>query len=293
MSDQNVPRGNCPLQFRFAFGTDVGNKRELNEDNCLAEFPVFVVADGMGGHRGGEVASAIAVETFRPLLGRGDVMPQEVEALLVAAQQRVSAFADTIQGGAGTTLSGVVAVRPTDIDHPGPLQWLVLNIGDSRTYRIRDNRSTQLTVDHSEVQELIDSGVLSKETAAQGQALRFRGRNVITRALGDGVSPVDFWLTSIASGDRILVVSDGALANVSDQDLVQAATRVPFGVESALTVVRGVIEQALEAGGRDNVTAVVVEVTAQGLSDFELPGDSTAPSRRHLSESSIPARKQG
>ena len=264
LGDQNATHGRQSLQFRSAFGTDVGRKRTLNEDNYLADFPVFVVADGMGGHRGGDVASAIAIETLQPLLGRGDVTPQEAAELLEVAQQEVSAFADTVQGGAGTTLSGVIAVRSTEPASLSPMQWLVLNIGDSRTYRIRGGQGIQLTVDHSEFQELIDSGVVSREALVQGEGVAFRGRNVITRALGDEDSPVDLWLTPIASGDRMLVVSDGALADVPEQELLQVATRVPLGPESASMVVKMVIEQALDAGGRDNVTAVVVEVVAQG-----------------------------
>ena len=267
LGDQNTAHGRQALQFRSAFGTDVGLKRTLNEDNYLAEFPVFVVADGMGGHDGGNIASAIAIETLQPLAGRGDVTPQEVAELLEIAQQEVSAFADTVRGGAGTTLSGVIAVRSMEPASSPSMQWLVLNIGDSRTYRIRGGQGRQLTVDHSEFQELIDSGVVSREALAQGESVVFRGRNVITRALGDEDSPVDLWLTPIVSGDRVLVVSDGAVADVPEQDLLRVATQQPLGAESPSMVVNTVIQQALDAGGRDNVTAVVVEVVAEDTPD--------------------------
>ena len=327
MVDQCTDNGRFARGFRSAVGTDIGHRRAVNEDSYLAEFPVFVVADGMGGHRGGEVASAIAVQSLQPLVGRSDVTPQEVATLLGIAQQRVSAFSDTVQGGSGTTLSGVVVVRgnahapdpypegsPAHAPAGGsvcgnePLQWLVLNIGDSRTYRIRGGQALQLTVDHSEVQELIDSRTIPRDITTREKGVVLRERNVLTRALGDGSSVTDLWTMPIVAGDRMLVVSDGAFADVSEADFLRVAAHPRFNTQSASDSVWRVIEQALNAGGTDNVTVVVVEVPTwvmarrissgqpasviQGRTDRvfpplasltrEPPSDTTAPSSRNV-----------
>lgn len=239
-----------PVQFVASFGTNVGLKRTLNEDHLLAQFPVFVVADGMGGHQAGEVASQMAIDCFVPLTDRGDVLPQEVYDASRAAQVRVSELADALEGGAGTTLTGVVAVRSA----PQVLSWMVLNIGDSRTYRRVGEVFVRLTVDHSHVQELVDSGEITEE-----QAITHPSRNVITRALGDETSEIDAWMTPIVPGERIVVVSDGAIEGISDQELGQVVS-----VPEARGAVEGVLDLALSRGGTDNISVIVVDVVDAG-----------------------------
>ncbi len=233
------------LQFLAAYGSNPGKVRTLNEDACLAQFPVFLVADGMGGHEGGEVASQMALAAFQPLLGRFDVTVAEVQQCVETAQAQVSAFSDSLPSGAGTTLTGAVAVRQGQA-----WQWVVVNIGDSRTYRKLTPHFVQLTTDHSLVQEMVDAGELTQIEAATHPS-----RNVITKALGDGESEADLATTPISVGDRLIVVSDGALQDVPDATFATAASAA-----SRKVAVQGIIVAALEAGGGDNITCVIVDV---------------------------------
>ncbi len=238
------------VQFVASFGTNVGLRRTLNEDRLLAQFPVFVVADGMGGHQAGEVASQMAIDCFAPLAGRADVLPQEVSEAAQTAQTRVSELADALEGGAGTTLTGVVAVRSA----PQEFVWMVLNIGDSRTYRRVGDMFVRLTVDHSHVQELIQAGQITET-----EAITHPSRNVITRALGDETSELDYWMTPIVPGERLVIVSDGAFEGMGDQDLAQVAS-----APEARDAVEGILDSALAMGGSDNISAVVVDVVDAG-----------------------------
>lgn len=247
--------GSKPVQFIASYGTNVGLKRTLNEDAFLVKFPVFVVADGMGGHRAGEVASGLAISAFSTLVERPHLQIVDVVAAVRNAQSAVSSLSDSLDGGAGTTLSGVVAVR----SQSGELSWLILNLGDSRTYRIIGDHWQRLSTDHSHVQELIDSGQLTEESA-----LTHPSRNVITKALGDASSEADFWISAIVPGERIVVVSDGATEGVLDQELF-AAVLAPQPQDA----VGAVINQALAKGGTDNITVVVVDVVGQGSEGVE------------------------
>ena len=239
-----------PLVVDAASATNVGLVRALNEDASLARFPVFIVADGMGGHSAGDQAAQLVVATFESLVGRADVTVEEVRKLLAATQRLVSDFADQFPGGAGATLSGLVAVK-----EPGsPPAWLVINIGDSRTYRLVGEELVQATVDHSHVQRLVDSGALAPEEAATHP-----DRNVLLRAVGDGESEADLWLVPVAAGETFLVASDGLTGEVTDAQIgaLLASKPTPQAQVSAL------VEAALAAGGRDNVTAVVVKVSGE------------------------------
>lgn len=246
-----------PLQFLAAYGTNVGLKRTLNEDSLLAEFPVFVVADGMGGHQAGEVASEIAVNAFAPLVGRFDLQVLEVVAAVRDAQEAVSELSDSLEGGAGTTLTGVVAVNSA----PGEMSWLIFNLGDSRTYRLIGDSWQRLSTDHSHVQELIENGQLTEK-----RALTHPSRNIITRALGDSSSEADFWISRIVPGERVVVVSDGATEGVLDRE-IGGAVLAPEPHVAVATV----IDQALSKGGSDNITVIVVDVvqpSSEGLERF-------------------------
>jgi protein phosphatase len=250
------------IEVAVGSATHRGHVREVNEDSVLAAFPVFLVADGMGGHEAGDVASRIVVEELTALTGAGHVDPEAVRGALAACDERVRALTDDdgLPLGAGTTVAGVVAV-----EHDGHPFWLVVNVGDSRVYRLADGELAQVSVDHSLVQELVDDGLLDAAAARSHPQ-----RNVITRAVGGagGFQP-DYWLLPPVAGERLLVCSDGLTNELED-----AAIRDVLVAESdPTTAVNRLVRQALGAGGHDNISAVVVDV-------LSVPGDvevSTQP----------------
>ncbi len=229
------------------YGTDRGLSRELNEDSLIAVDPVFAVADGMGGHEAGEIASALCVQT----LGNMSQLAAGVRSATAVVVQKCILAADSeirnaTGGRAGTTLSGVVVA-----EHMGVAYWLVMNIGDSRTYRLSGGEFRQISVDHSEVQELVEAGRITPEEATVHPR-----RHVVTRALGTGgENEADFWLLPIQDGDRILVCSDGLTGELSDEHMF----RILSTSEKPQDAVDALIKEALLSGGRDNVTAIVVD----------------------------------
>lgn len=241
------------LAITCGHGTDRGHRRALNEDSYLAREPVFAVADGMGGHEAGEVASSLCVRALAaiPEVGTGE------RSLTAAALQGHVLRADTeirraTGGRAGTTLSGAVLVEQLGLPY-----WLVMNIGDSRTYRFLQGQLEQLSVDHSLVQELVDDGEISAEEAAGHPQ-----RNVVTRALGTGDdNEADFWLVPAKAGDRILVCSDGLTGELADRQIAGILETVPDPQEAALELIKA----ALDHGGRDNVTVIVVDARAAAV----------------------------
>jgi len=229
--------------------TDRGLRRSLNEDAYLASAPVFVVADGMGGHEAGEVASACAVDVLRSRLVGRAATPEAVNAAIVEAHREVQRIEAEPGRAAGTTVSGVVLSAVEGVPY-----WIVVNLGDSRTYRLSRGALEQISVDHSEVQELIDSGAVTRAEAAHHPR-----RHVVTRALGAaGTVDVDYWLLPVAANDRILVCSDGLTGELPD----------PFVAETLLAesdpqaAADRLVAEAVRAGGRDNVTVLVVDARA-------------------------------
>ncbi len=238
-----------PIQVAVGAATDVGLRRRINEDSLVAKHPVFLVADGMGGHEAGEVASAAAVAAFGPLIGLTSVHVADVVDALDDARGSVDALATGTRGGAGTTLSGVLVSQQN-----GDGYWLVVNLGDSRTYRFADGALEQISVDHSVVQELIDAGQMTIEDAASAA-----DRNVITRALGAGSdADADFWMLPANVGDRILVCTDGLSGELNAEALrlVLAEESDPQAAAARL------VHEAILSGGRDNITAIVVDALA-------------------------------
>ncbi len=231
--------------------TDTGLRRSVNEDALLADYPVFIVADGMGGHEAGDRAAAAVVEEFRALVGREDLRPEDVAVTVERAHAAVSTIAAGTTRGAGSTLTGVVAVRQHDIPH-----WLVVNVGDSRVYRLLSERLEQLTIDHSVAQEMVDAGQLTRE-----QMSTYEGRNVITRAMGGEGSRADFWLLPIVTGERIVVCSDGLTGEITDEAL---RAGLMMGGSPAQTA-HSLVGQALSHGGRDNISTIVLDVVAGGI----------------------------
>lgn len=248
---------------RWGAASDTGRHRALNEDSYLAAPPVFVVADGMGGHARGEVASRRVVEAFESVAGKAWLGADQLFLTVERAGESVRLLAGE-QVAPGSTLAGVALTH----QHGLPC-WLVFNIGDSRVYRLRGEAFEQISVDHSRVQELRDSG--------DEQAAAATGRNIITRALGGGsaVRPLaDQWLLPAVAGDRMLICSDGVNSELTDR-LISATLTASGDPQDAA---QGLVDAAVGAGGRDNVTAVVVDaVTVQPVPGVEvLPwGDDT------------------
>lgn len=238
------------IAVSWGSATDRG-PRPNNQDAMLAEPPVFVVADGMGGHAGGELASAIVVETFQSLIGRYDVAPAEVSDLIARANETILRSADDDPGlrGMGTTLVALVMVSDTKSDY-----WLVANLGDSRLYRLARGELMQLTVDHSFVQELVDSGRIRADEARVHPQ-----RNIVTRVLGTMQAPeAEYWLFAPEPGERYLLCSDGVCGELTDDDIAHLMIDVIDPAQAAAALVH----EALEAGSRDNATAIVVDVLA-------------------------------
>ncbi|HET8595264.1 MAG TPA: protein phosphatase 2C domain-containing protein [Intrasporangium sp.] len=221
--------------------------RAHNEDCARAGRSVFVVADGMGGHAAGEVASSIAAETILELDQRSVLHPGDVIAQVEEANRRILASAahHPEQTGMGTTVAGVAVVHVGASPH-----WAVFNLGDSRVYRLLDGELRQVTVDHSQVWELVQRGELTPE-----QARNHPGRNVVTRTLGrEPMGQVDTWVFPPYAGERFLICSDGLSNELTTAELEQVLTTVDDVQGAADELVR----RAVEAGARDNVTAIVV-----------------------------------
>jgi PPM family protein phosphatase len=256
--------------MRFVHGarTDVGRGRSANEDAYLVDPAggLYAVADGVGGHQAGEVASSIAIETLRAAFAAGaslDAAVQEANTAVFA-----NAIENTAMRGMGTTLTAVVL---TD----GHLATLG-HVGDSRAYLLRDGGITQVTDDHSLVGQLVREGRLSSE-----EAVNHPQRSVIMRAVGlDAEVEVDVYKIDLRLGDRLVLCSDG-LSDMLRDDAIAAVLRRdadPQGAADAL------VEQANEAGGNDNITVVIVDAigdaTAEGSAALEPVRHADEPTRK-------------
>jgi len=251
------------VELGVALATDVGRHRPVNEDSILAECPVFVVADGMGGYDAGDRASQAVVAAFRDVLCAGD--PVELGAIRVAlsaADEGVAAVAAQTERGAGSTLTGVVL-----LEREGEPYWLIINVGDSRVYRHMGAELEQLTVDHSLAQELVDVGELTAHSRRD-----FAERNVITRAIGAADSRADSWLMPVTTGERILICSDGLHGELPDEEIRALLTMSGRPAAAALSL----IDAALRAGGHDNISVIVLDVVAGGAVS---PPDRTGASQ--------------
>jgi len=241
------------VHVRWAARTDVGKVRALNEDAILASPPVFVVADGMGGHDAGEVASALTVTRFRALAENAGDHLTLVDLVAYELRNVNGLLRDVETAGEGRQM-GTTVVGIALVDHGGVPTWLAFNVGDSRAYCWADGRLRQISRDHSYVQELVDAGELAPE-----DVFGHEHRNIITRALGaDPTVQPDYWVRPVQAGERFLLCSDGLTSEVGDIDVegVLAAGSDPQQTVDAL------VDQALARGGHDNVSVIVVEVTA-------------------------------
>ena len=251
------------MRYSAAVRSDVGRKRTGNEDSfCLApELGLFVVADGMGGHAAGEVASRLAVDTIRRWMAKyleganvalvGQPIPsRSQEANFLASSIRLAnrMIYDAAQGrheyaGMGTTIVSVLALD----DHV-----VLAHVGDSRIYRIRGGEITQISRDHSLVQQQIDRGIITREEAQESQY-----RHLITRALGlKEAVEIDVEEHPVLIGDTFLLCSDGLSDLVEDAEMLAAVREHPDDLERAC---QALIDRANEKGGDDNVTVLLVQ----------------------------------
>lgn len=235
------------LSLRWAGSTDPGRKRENNQDAFLAVYPLFVVADGMGGHVGGEIASQSVVERLGTVADRGNISPQEIDDALALAVRDITDHPEATDEGTGTTLTGIYVDQVDDA-----LSIVALNIGDSRVYLQRGDQLMQVTTDHSLVQELVAAGRLSEEEAETHPY-----SNVITRAVGptEEVSP-DYVRIDVQTGDRYVICSDGLTKELTDYGILHFLHEHVDPAEATTAMMAA----ALENGGRDNVSIVIVDV---------------------------------
>lgn len=238
---------------KSAAASHVGKIRSNNQDSGYAGAHLFVVADGMGGHAGGDVASALAVKHVSKI-DRGFSSASEAEAALRGALISANAvLAETVFDhseltGMGTTVSGFVLVG-SDL--------AIAHIGDSRIYRFRDDALTQITSDHTFVQRLVDSGRITIEEAAVHPR-----RSVLMRVLGDvdATPEIDTMIEHAEAGDRWLLCSDGLSSYVAEERIAAALA----SSDDAETVANRLIKESLDQGAPDNVTVVVVDIDGSG-----------------------------
>ncbi|MFH5208436.1 PP2C family protein-serine/threonine phosphatase [Antrihabitans spumae] len=245
--------------LNWGVATDVGAVRQMNQDSYCTQPPVFVVADGMGGQSAGDVASREAIAAISALADQVPVTGEMLTASLADARARIARIDVDHGRPPGTTLSGVIVTQ----DDAEPY-WMVVNIGDSRTYKLDSDGFKQVTVDHSAVQELIDSGEIDPATANFHPI-----RNIVTRALLPNTEyPADVWLLPMIAGDRIMVCSDGLTREVDDNGIATVLREVADPQAAADQLVR----DAVAAGGHDNVTVLIVDAVQAGA-----PSDATSP----------------
>lgn len=246
------------VAFEVAASSETGSVRAVNEDSFIAEPPVFVVADGMGGHDRGDRASQTVVAVLRErLLGQTLPTAAGVLAAITAANDAVRGLTSELGVPlvSGTTLSGMVLVGT---ENGVATHWMTINVGDSRLYTWDERTLEQLTVDHSAVQELLDAGTITEAAARVHPE-----RNIITRAVGAtaAIEP-DVWLIPVLTSESFLICSDGLTKELDDGQIaaILAEHRGSDQVAQAL------VDAANAAGGQDNITAVVVRATLTGVS---------------------------
>src|SRR5947209_250209 len=247
--------------------TDTGRQRRENEDSAIARAPMFVVADGMGGARTGEVASEIAIESFQDGLPESGSPEQELAERVREANRAIydRASQEPELQGMGTTLTAA---------YLDDANLAVAHVGDSRAYLFRDGDLRRLTQDHSLVDELVRRGKLTEEQAAEHPQ-----RSIITRALGiEREVEVDTWSYPVRAGDVLLLCSDGLTSMISEEKVAAILSSA-----GSLEQAGGrLIEEANAAGGRDNITVVLsrLEEVGSGTGEEQATMIGRAPLRQ-------------
>ena len=237
------------LRFHARSCTHVGQLRQVNQDAHGTAPGVFVVADGLGGHAAGEVASALAVAAILEGAAAGITDAASFGELVQEANRRVyeAAAADPSLRGMGTTVTAL-AVLPDG-------RVAVANVGDSRTSLYRSGDFIRVSKDHSRVQQMIDDGLIDPD-----EGWRHPEGNVLTRAVGlEPETEIDVFVLSVEPGDRFILCSDGLIDEVSEEDTAEALWRHRDPQECADRLV----DMANAAGGHDNITVMVVDVAAE------------------------------
>jgi protein phosphatase len=248
------------LEIRSFGGSDVGRRRQTNQDAYLCDdaLGLWIVADGMGGHAAGEVASLEAVDTIYGMVKRGksasvDTRDPEtvlragarlLEGSVQAATYMIYAMSelDTTKSGMGTTISAMMSMGGF---------FITAQVGDSRIYQVRGGTAMQLTEDHTLINWQIKQGIITEEEAKTS-----RHKNVITRAVGNrDYVQVDTSLIEIASGDRYLLCSDGLHGYLTTEEIPAL-----LALDGSVAVPR-LLDLANSRGGKDNITAIIVDVT--------------------------------
>jgi len=264
----NIPElPKARLVLAWGAATDTGRRRAHNEDSFLARSPIFAVADGMGGHSAGDIASAAVVDRLAEAVTDFFTDADTIERGLQAATVDIGMVADEKELGVGTTVTGAALSLQGD-----EAFWTVFNVGDSRVYLFERETLVQVTVDHSVVQELVDAGAIRPEDAELHP-----DSNVITRAVGFNIEAVpDYWVVPVREGLRLLVCSDGLTKELD----VEAIRQILAAGHAAEETACALVAAALESGGRDNITTIVIDVLETfGLGEFEntIPRTSSTP----------------
>lgn len=238
------------MELRSAAGTHVGLIRPQNEDSYLCRHPVYAVADGLGGHAAGEVASALVVERLAEIAFDDDTTIDDAQQRLADAvrdaNRRIheSATEDPEHAGMGTTVTAAVVIGDT---------VGLAHVGDSRAYLLRDDELTRITEDHTPVQRAVRAGVISAE-----EALHHPSRHVLAQAVGLDIDvEVDTPRLDLHDGDRIVLCTDGMTDPIPDDDIPGLLT----DTGSPDAAVEALIAAALQRGGPDNVTVVVIDAS--------------------------------
>ena len=234
------------MNIRVGVATDIGQVREGNEDAYLVVAPLYAVADGMGGHRGGEVASSLALETVQQLFERqeGTLADQVAQANRVVYDRSQS---DRSVSGMGTTLTAAL-IDGNEVH--------LVHVGDSRAYLLRDARLTQLTEDHTLVHRMVVEGEITAD-----EAETHPHRSILTRALGvDESVQVDEGDVQVETGDRLLLCTDGLTGMVPEEQIQE----IMLDASDPQEVVDRLVRVANRAGGIDNITAVVLDFAEDG-----------------------------
>mgnify|MGYP000442929595 FL=1 len=224
--------------------TEIGNVREHNEDSLTVLPPLFAVADGMGGHEAGEVASEITINTLNDLASQSADAEALARAVVAANLNVIKAPSQGVgREGMGTTLTAAILEKE---------RLVIAQVGDSRAYLLHNGSLQQLTRDHSLMADMIEAGQLT-----EAEARVHPNRSVITRAIGsDPHMQPDLYELNVETGDRLLLCSDGICGMIEDHEIASIMRQAP----SAQSCADQLVEAALAAGGFDNATAVVVDV---------------------------------
>ena len=224
--------------------TEVGHVREHNEDSLTVLPPLFAVADGMGGHEAGEIASEITINTLNDLAPESADAEALARAVVAANLNVIKAPSQGIgREGMGTTLTAAILEKE---------RLIIAQVGDSRAYLLHNGSLQQITRDHSLMADMIEAGQLT-----EAEARVHPNRSVITRAIGsDPHMQPDLYELNVETGDRLLLCSDGVCGMIEDSEIASIMRQTP----SAQACADQLVETALQAGGFDNATAVVVDV---------------------------------